>query len=73
MMFVTEGFFEEAIESWSEWDLNQRTQECHSQTISLRNNRVFLHSEIFIFTLHFDELRCSGPFLSRPPICPIFN
>ena len=24
MVFITEGFFEVAIESWSEWDLNPR-------------------------------------------------
>ena len=24
MVFITEGFFEVAVESWSEWDLNQR-------------------------------------------------
>ena len=24
MVFVTEGFFEVAIESWPEWDLNPR-------------------------------------------------
>ena len=24
MVFITEGFFEEAIESWPEWDLNPR-------------------------------------------------
>ena len=24
MVFTTEGFFEVAIESWSEWDLNSR-------------------------------------------------
>ena len=25
MMLTTEGFFEVAIESWPEWDLNRRT------------------------------------------------
>ena len=25
MVFITEGFFEVAIESWPEWDLNPRT------------------------------------------------
>ena len=24
MLFITEGFFEVAIESWPEWDLNPR-------------------------------------------------
>ena len=24
MVFITEGFFEVAIESWHEWDLNPR-------------------------------------------------
>ena len=24
MVFITEGFFEVAVESWSEWDLNPR-------------------------------------------------
>ena len=24
MVFITEGFFEVAIESWPEWDLNPR-------------------------------------------------
>ena len=24
MVFITEGFFEVAVENWSEWDLNPR-------------------------------------------------
>ena len=34
MVFITEGFFEVAIESWREWDLNPRPHEFRSDALN---------------------------------------
>ena len=34
MVFTTEGFFEVAIDSWPEWDLNSITTEFRSDALT---------------------------------------
>ena len=34
MVFITEGPFEVAIESWPEWDLKPTTTEFHSDALT---------------------------------------
>ena len=42
MVFTTEGFFEVAIESWPEWDLNPRPLNS-IQTLKLSSVRTHDH------------------------------
>ena len=46
MVFITEGFFEVAIESWHEWDLNPQPQKWTQQiTKKYFNKRLIMTSE----------------------------
>ena len=40
MVFITEGFFEVAIESWPEWDLNPRP---------LNSVQIYIYIYIYIY------------------------
>ena len=47
MLFITDAFFEVAIESWPEWDLNPRPL----------NSVLYMY--IYIYTLQIKRMRCT--------------
>ena len=64
MVFITEGFFEVAIESWPEWDWNPRPNRCFNlfifhdnsfdnQGSEINKNDIFLRLDILYFTKTF--------------------
>ena len=59
MVFTTEGFFEVVVESWPEWDLNDKC--CYSLNVGLNDFCYFCLdalSDILIQQLHtFKTLR----------------
>ena len=56
MVFTTEGFFEVAIESWPEWDLNLRP--LNSVQLALRANFVQLLQFHRLFSVRFHFGHC---------------
>ena len=42
MVFITEGFFEVAIESWPEWDLNPRP-------LKQKRKKIIIYIYIYIY------------------------
>ena len=49
MLFITDAFFEVAIESWPEWDLNPRPL----------NSVLYMYIYIYIYTLQIKRMRCT--------------
>ena len=52
-VFTTEGFFEVAIESWPEWDLNPRPLNSFVQLLQF--------NRLFSVTFHFGYRLCQSP------------
>ena len=59
MVFTTEGLFEIAIESWSEWDLNPKPFEFRSDNLTELSGHEFnLHSEPTLYS-YSNLIACS--------------
>ena len=63
MVFTTEGFFEVAIESWPEWDLNRTCKPQTDRTTYIyiyTHTYIYLHRYIESALIHGNYLRISG-------------
>ena len=65
MVFITEGFFEVAIESWPEWDLNSRPlNSVQTLPTELSGHEFNSHSKPTLYN-HSNFIVCSvSPFIS---------
>ena len=52
MVFITEAFFEVALESWPEWDLNPRPYIYHICMHIYIWKYIYISSSIFIINIY---------------------